>query len=675
MAKSSSTAVVGFAVAAILEFSFFVNLAQAQHATATTDPSEARALNSIFTKWGISASTVQSAGWNISGELCSGRAIDDPTINATTYNPLIKCTCSFNNATTCRITALKVYALDVSGEIPEELWTLTYLTNLNLGQNYLTGSLPPAVGNLTRMQYLSFYINALSGELPKELGNLTELIELRFGSNRFNGPLPSELGKLVKLELLYMDSSGVSGPIPSTFTNLKNLGTVWASDVEFTGRIPDFIGNWTKLKALWFQGNSFEGSLPTSFSNLASLTELGIDGLSNGSSSLEFIRNMKSLTILELRNDNISGPIPFYIGEFSSLTQLDLSFNRITGEIPGSLFTLSQLLYVSLGNNKVNGTLPTQKSASLVFIDLSYNNLSGSFPSWVNEQDLQLNLVANNFTTESSNNSGLPFGLSCLQQNFPCNRVSARYDNFAIKPNSDLRLEEEKVYLLEWAWNLFENKLVIELVDPRLSEFNEEEVKRIVGVALLCTQTSPALRPSMSRVVAMLSGDIEVGPVTSRPIYFTDWNFDDMTSLMTDVATKGSNTSSYISSSTNTSVVGSAEISQMNSKPIIDSSIAPEYTFYGRLIEKADVFSFGIVALEIISGRPNSDTSLEEEKVCLLEWAWNLLENKRISELVDSRLSEFNEEEAKRIAGVALLCTQTSPALRPSMSRVVAMLS
>ncbi|KAI4345166.1 hypothetical protein L6164_012317 [Bauhinia variegata] len=82
--------------------------------------------------------------------------------------PLIKCTSSFNNATTCRITALKVYALDVSGEIPEELWTLTYLTNLNLRQNYLTGSLPPAIGNLYRMQYMATGFNPLSGELPKD---------------------------------------------------------------------------------------------------------------------------------------------------------------------------------------------------------------------------------------------------------------------------------------------------------------------------------------------------------------------------------------------------------------------------------------------------------------------------------------------------------------------------
>ncbi|KAI4323211.1 hypothetical protein L6164_022834 [Bauhinia variegata] len=429
MVKSST--VVGFAVAALFVFNLLVNLAQAQDANAnTTDPSEARALNSIFTKWGLSSAS--SNGWNVSGELCNGTATDSSiTIDDKSYNPFIKCDCSLND--TCHITALKVYALDVIGEIPEELWTLTYLTNLNLGQNYLTGFLPPAIGNLTRMQYLTFGINALSGELPKELGNLTELRSLSFGSNRFNGSLPSELGKLVKLEQLYFDSSGVSGPIPSTFANLKNLGVVWASDMEFTGRIPDFIGNWAKLTVLRFQGNSFEGSIPSSFSNLTSLTELRISGLSNGSSSLEFIKNMKSLTILELRNNNISGSIPSYIGEFSNLKQLDLSFNNIRGDIPVSLFNLTRLTHVFLGNNTLNGTLPTQKSDSLKYIDLSYNKLSGSLPSWVNEQDLQLNLVANNLTIESSNSSGLPSGLNCLQQNFPCNRGIGRYYNFSIK--------------------------------------------------------------------------------------------------------------------------------------------------------------------------------------------------------------------------------------------------
>nr|GMC53341.1 putative LRR receptor-like serine/threonine-protein kinase [Ipomoea batatas] len=103
--------------------------------------------------------------------------------------------------------------------------------------------------------------------------------------------------------------------------------------------------------------------------------------------------------------------------------------------------------------------------------------------------------------------------------------------------------------------------------------------------------------------------------------------------------------------------------------------LAPEYAMLGHLTEKADVFSFGIVALEIVSGRPNYDSSLEENKMYLLEWAWNLLENKREVDLVDENLSEFNEDEVKRVIGVSLLCTQTSPVFRPPMSRVVAMLS
>ncbi|KAL6201876.1 hypothetical protein ACLB2K_025588 [Fragaria x ananassa] len=95
----------------------------------------------------------------------------------------------------------------------------------------------------------------------------------------------------------------------------------------------------------------------------------------------------------------------------------------------------------------------------------------------------------------------------------------------------------------------------------------------------------------------------------------------------------------------------------------------------GHLTEKTDVFAFGVVALEIVSGRPNSDPSLEEDKIYLLEWAWNLHENNHELELVDYRLSEFNEEEAKRIMKIGLLCTQTSSMLRPTMSGVVGMLT
>ncbi|KAI8553178.1 hypothetical protein RHMOL_Rhmol06G0324000 [Rhododendron molle] len=171
------------------------------------------ALNSVFSQWGISA-TDSVTEWNISGEPCSGGAstrpassppmeITIPVSNADAMVPLAPLSHFFHLMLAFFIICnSKVYAFSVVGGIPDELWSLTNLTNLKLDQNYLTGPLSSSIANLTQMQYLSLGINSLSGEVPKELGNLTNLIVLSFSSNNFFGPLPSELGKLTKLQQL-----------------------------------------------------------------------------------------------------------------------------------------------------------------------------------------------------------------------------------------------------------------------------------------------------------------------------------------------------------------------------------------------------------------------------------------------------------------------------------------
>nr|POE72590.1 putative lrr receptor-like serine/threonine-protein kinase [Quercus suber] len=925
MAGSSPLLVYAFCAACL--FCQLFELAQAQN---RTDPAEVAALNTIFQKWGISANSNQ---WNISGEPCSGAAIDSTSFDDTKFNPLIKCDCSSNSNSTCHITQLKVYALNVVGVIPDELWTLTFLFNLNLGQNYLTGNLSASIGKLYRMQYLSFGINALSGTLPKELGNLTELKVLSFSTNNFTGSLPSDLGKLVKLEELYFDSSGVSGAIPLTFANLKSLVKVWASDTELTGQIPDFIGNWSKLTTLRFEGNSLEGPIPSAFSNLTSLTELRISDLSNGSSSLAFIQNMKSLSILVLRNINISDSIPSNIGEYQKLSQLDLSFNNITGQIPNALFNLSSLSYLFLGNNKLNGIVPAQKSGSLLNIDLSYNNLQGSFPSWVSEQNLQLNLVANNFTIESSNSSVLPSGLSCLQQDFPCNRGAGRYSEFAVKcggpqitssngivyERDNETLGPATYYVVDtdrWAvsnvgyfsgtknaqytsfsssqftsldselfqttrlsasslryyglglengnytvslqfaeiafvntntWQslgrrvfdiYIQGNLVLKDFDIRKEaggasfvavpkEYNNVQVSEnyleihlfwagkgtccvpaqgTYGPSISAISATPEFTPTVSNIPPSTSSNknrtglivgvvVGVGVLSFLAVFVVFYivrrrkppTNDDEELLGIDAKTftfsygelktatedfnpdnklgeggfgpvyKGTLNDGRVIAVKQLSVTSHqgknqflteiATISAVQHRNLVKlygcciegdkrllvyeylenksldqalfgkrtlnldwsmrfdiclgvardfglaklyddkkthistrvagtiGYLAPEYAMRGHLTEKADVFAFGVVALELVSGRPNSDSSLEEEKIYLLEWAWQLHENNREVDLADSKLSEFNEEEVKRLIGVSLLCTQASPTLRPSMSRVVAMLS
>uniref|UniRef100_A0A2P2MVL1 LRR-RLK n=2 Tax=Rhizophora mucronata TaxID=61149 RepID=A0A2P2MVL1_RHIMU len=103
--------------------------------------------------------------------------------------------------------------------------------------------------------------------------------------------------------------------------------------------------------------------------------------------------------------------------------------------------------------------------------------------------------------------------------------------------------------------------------------------------------------------------------------------------------------------------------------------MAPEYAMRGYLTDKADVYSFGIVALEIVSGKSNTNNRPREEFVYLLDWAYVLDEQGNLLELVDPNLgSDYSKDEAMRTLNIALLCTDPSPTLRPTMSSVVKML-
>lgn len=104
---------------------------------------------------------------------------------------------------------------------------------------------------------------------------------------------------------------------------------------------------------------------------------------------------------------------------------------------------------------------------------------------------------------------------------------------------------------------------MLEMVDPMLPSFNEEEVGRVISIALLCTQASPALRPPMSRVVAMLVGDIDIKEVTSRPGYLTDWKWKD--------------TSSYASSS-NAGISTEISFHVQQTEPSLETEIKESYS-------------------------------------------------------------------------------------------------
>ncbi|KAK4589499.1 hypothetical protein RGQ29_020176 [Quercus rubra] len=103
--------------------------------------------------------------------------------------------------------------------------------------------------------------------------------------------------------------------------------------------------------------------------------------------------------------------------------------------------------------------------------------------------------------------------------------------------------------------------------------------------------------------------------------------------------------------------------------------MAPEYALWGYLTFKADVYSFGVVALEVLSGKSNNNYMPSDNCVCLLDQACHLQQTGNLMKLIDQNLgSEVNVKEAEILVKVALLCTNASASLRPTMSEVVSML-
>ncbi|KAL1202421.1 putative leucine-rich repeat receptor-like serine/threonine-protein kinase [Cardamine amara subsp. amara] len=103
--------------------------------------------------------------------------------------------------------------------------------------------------------------------------------------------------------------------------------------------------------------------------------------------------------------------------------------------------------------------------------------------------------------------------------------------------------------------------------------------------------------------------------------------------------------------------------------------MAPEYAMRGHLTDKADVYSFGIVALEIVHGKSNTSSRSKADTFYLLDWVHVLREQNKLEEVIDPRLgTDYNRQEAMTMIQIGMLCTSPAPADRPSMSTVVSML-
>ncbi|KAL5838816.1 hypothetical protein ACOSQ3_015985 [Xanthoceras sorbifolium] len=104
------------------------------------------------------------------------------------------------------------------------------------------------------------------------------------------------------------------------------------------------------------------------------------------------------------------------------------------------------------------------------------------------------------------------------------------------------------------------------------------------------------------------------------------------------------------------------------------SYMAPEYATARVITEKADIYSFGIMLLQIVSGKNNADHRPNQKSVYLIDDACVLHSKGRLVNLIDEKLQTFNRNQALDILNLAILCIDRSLTLRPTMSEVVSVL-
>ncbi|XP_068338477.1 probable LRR receptor-like serine/threonine-protein kinase At3g47570 [Pyrus communis] len=239
----------------------------------------------------------------------------------------------------------------IYGSIPSGIGNLVSLESLRWGDNSFTGNIPSDMGKLSNLGILFIGRNKLSGNIPSSLRNLTKLIKLALDENYLEGSIPSGLGECHGLQSLNLSYNLLNGTIPKQVFRLPSLSISLAlSNNLFTGSLPPEVGNFHSLSELYLSDNMLSGELPSSLGGCESLEVLHLQGnFFNGSIPLS-MSSVRGIRDLDLSRNYFSSEIPHFLEGFRILNHLNLSFNQFWGVVPtGGVFKNASAISV-VGN-------------------------------------------------------------------------------------------------------------------------------------------------------------------------------------------------------------------------------------------------------------------------------------------------------------------------------------
>ncbi|KAF2293038.1 hypothetical protein GH714_035585 [Hevea brasiliensis] len=494
------------------------------------------------------------------------------------------------------------------------------VTSVTLSGMNCSGTLSSKIGILNTLTTLTLKGNGITGEIPKEFGNLSSLSSLDLGNNRLSGEIPSSLGDLKRLQFLTLSQNNLTGAIPESLSRLQNLINILLDSNHLSGHIPEHLFQIPKY--------NFTGNRLNCGANFPQPCES--DNSDSGASNkpkIGIIVGIVGGTIILL----LFVGLLFFVCKGRHKGYKHDMFEDVAGEVDqriafGQLkrFAYRELQLATDNFNEKN--ILGQGGFGKVYKGVLQDNTK---------------VAVKRLTDFESPGGDAAFQREVEMISVAVHRNLLRLIGFCTTPSERL-LVYPFMPNLSVAYRLRERK-------PEEPVLDWARRKRVAlgaarGLEYLHEHCNPKIiHRDVKAANVLLDEDFEA--------VVGDFGLAKLVDVRkTNVTTQVRGTMGHI---------------------------APEYLSTGKSSERTDVFGYGIMLLELVTGQRAIDFSRleEEDDVLLLDHVKKLEREKRLDDIVDCNLNEhYNIQEVEMMIQVALLCTQASPEDRPAMSEVVRML-
>ncbi|CAN6477933.1 unnamed protein product [Victoria cruziana] len=614
----------------------------------------------------------------------------------------------------------------LTGPIPRSLANCTLLWRFRAENNRLSGEIPGGFGSLSNLTYVDLSRNNLSGRIPDDISQAPRLQFLNISNNQLAAALPDSIWQFPSVEIFSASYCNLKGRIPAFLDGCQSIYKIELEGNRLAGSVPEDIGNCKKLVSVQLSKNSLSGQIPSELATIPAITEVDLSQNSLSGNIPEVFANCTTLETFNVSYNSLSGRVPLSGPVFQLLQPSSFAGNPFL--CGGILRRCPEPSDVS--SKQTPGPQRAKKTAGPLVWILAVALTTGMFALVAGSRMLHRRYVIHGFHRNYKEEMKMgPWTMTAFQRlNFTVDEVvqclNCSEDIVGMGSAGTVyraSMAGGDVIAVKKLWtrpckdrtDKSDGRALLPEVEV-LGRVRHRNIVRLLGccgngdTTLLLYEYMPngnldgwlhgknngaaPSPPSGPRVdggdrkkegAAAPAGDwatrykIAVGVAEG-----IKYLHHDCKPVIVHRDLKPSNILLDADMEARVADFGVAKLLDDSNGPmsVVAGSygyIAPEYAYTLQVDEKSDIYSFGVVLMEVISGRRSVAAEFGDGN-SIAEWVRDKVRSRDgVEEVLDKHAGAdcaSVREEMLMVLRVALLCTARCPADRPPMRDVVSML-